>query len=78
MLQASTTGFSAIIDPDGKVIERTGLKNQQVLSSLVELRSGRTWAVSLGKAKITWPSIFLLVLVRCFFRLQSLKSPVRH
>ena len=78
VLQASTTGFSAIIDPDGKVIERTGLKNQQVLSSLVELRSGRTWAVSLGKAKITWLSIFLLVLVRCFFRLQSLKSPVRH
>ena len=78
VLQASTTGFSAIIDPDGKVIEKTELKNQQVLSSLVELRSGKTWAVSLGKAKITWFSILLLVLIGCFFRLQSLKSPVRH
>ena len=75
VLQASTTGFSAIIDPDGKVIEKTGLKNQQVLSSMVELRSGRTWAVSLGKTKITWFSMLLLVFIGCFFRLQSLTSP---
>jgi apolipoprotein N-acyltransferase len=48
VLQAAPTGFSAIVTPGGRVVDRTGVSEQAVLHGTVELRTGRTWAVTVG------------------------------
>ncbi len=60
VLQASTTGYSAIIDPEGRVVLRSDLKEQVVLTSQVQLRDGNTWATRFGKFPISILAIFLL------------------
>ena len=50
VLQAAPTGFSAIIDDRGRVLERTGISEQRVITADVELRTGRTIATRLGPA----------------------------
>ena len=61
VLQASTTGYSAIIDPEGRVVLRSDLKEQVVLTTQVQLRDGNTWATRFGKFPISMLAIFLLV-----------------
>ena len=51
VVQAAPTGFSAVITPDGEVIERTGISESRVIQATVELRDGDTLAVRLG----VWP-----------------------
>ena len=53
VLQSSTTGYAAIVDHNGDVIQRTGLREQAVKTAQVELRSGHTWAITFGKWPIT-------------------------
>lgn len=48
VLQAAPTGFSAVVTPSGEVRQRTGVSEQRVLQDVVQRRSGRTWAVTLG------------------------------
>lgn len=48
VLQVAPTGFSAIVDADGKVIERTAISEARVLQREVELRSGTTPYVRWG------------------------------
>lgn len=48
VLQAAPTGFSAIVSPDGDVIDRTGVSEQKVLYSTVERRDGLTLATRWG------------------------------
>ena len=57
VLQAAPTGFSAVIDPRGTVLDRTGVSERSVLRASVELREGRTLAVALGD----WPALVLAV-----------------
>lgn len=57
VLQAAPTGFSAVIDPRGRVLERTGVSERSVLRATVELRSGRTLAVAFGD----WPTLTLAI-----------------
>lgn len=47
VIQAAPTGFSAIVDPAGNVVVRTGVSEQAVLERLIERRQGATLA-SLG------------------------------
>ena len=58
VVQAATTGFSAVIRPDGEVVERSGISEGRVLTADVELRSGATLAVRLG----SWPATLAAVL----------------
>ena len=51
VVQAAPTGFSAVITPEGDVIERTGISESRVIQTTVELRHGDTLAVRLG----AWP-----------------------
>lgn len=60
VLQSSTTGFTAIVDPDGKVVARSGLREPAVLTASAQLRSGHTWATRLGKWPITAVGLLLL------------------
>jgi apolipoprotein N-acyltransferase len=58
LVQASPTGFSEFVTPDGDVIDRTAVSERAVIRHRVELRSGETWYVRLGDR----PVIALLVL----------------
>ncbi len=48
LVQASPTGFSEFVTPDGEVQQRTSVSEQIVIRQRIELRTGRTWYVSLG------------------------------
>lgn len=58
VVQAAPTGFSAVITPEGDVIERTGISESSVVQTTVELRRGDTLAVRLG----AWPVAVAAVL----------------
>jgi len=53
VLQAAPTGFSAIITPDGDVVDRTAVSEQRVLYATIDLHDGRTLAVRWG----VWPTL---------------------
>ena len=48
VVQAAPTGFTAIVDADGNVLQRTAVSEQRVLLATVELRDGFTWYTNLG------------------------------
>ena len=48
VLQVAPTGFSAVIDPDGALLQRTGTGERSVLRAAVEMRDGRTLASRVG------------------------------
>ncbi|MFK8022768.1 MAG: apolipoprotein N-acyltransferase [Ilumatobacter sp.] len=52
VVQAAPTGFTAFVDADGTVLERTAQREQRVIVADVELREGRTWYVSIGDGPI--------------------------
>ena len=57
VLQAAPTGFSAVIDPDGVVRQRTGISEQRVLDATIQRRRGDTLATRAGD----WPALVLAV-----------------
>ena len=71
VLQAAPTGFSAVVSPDGEVLQRTGVSEQRVLQDTVELRTGDTWAVSGGD----WPTVTLSVLAVAAAWLLTRRQP---
>ena len=72
VLQSSTTGYSAIISPGGKVTQRSELRESVVLAGDVQLRSGSTPATALG----SWPLIVAaaVVLAWCLSRPAGRKN----
>ncbi len=62
VVQAAPTGFSAIITPEGDVIERTGVSESRVVQTTVELRWGDTLAVRLGVWPVAVASVLTLSL----------------
>ncbi|MEL7208028.1 MAG: apolipoprotein N-acyltransferase, partial [Actinomycetota bacterium] len=67
VLQAAPTGFSAVVDPDGAVLQRTGVSEQAVLEATVERRRGQTIATRVGD----WPMLLVgLLLVGLGWALQ--------
>ncbi len=57
VLQAAPTGFSAVVSPDGDVIERTAVSEAAVVQQSVELRSGNTIATRVG----IWPMLLISI-----------------
>jgi apolipoprotein N-acyltransferase len=55
VLQVAPTGFSAVVDPDGNVIQRTGISERAALVETVEMRQGQTLATRVG----FWPVLGL-------------------
>jgi apolipoprotein N-acyltransferase len=51
VVQVSPTGFSAFVDPDGGVHQRTDVSERRVITMQVPLRTGTTWYMRLGN----WP-----------------------
>jgi apolipoprotein N-acyltransferase len=58
VLVAATSGVSAVIAPDGRMVERSGIFTRDVLVQRVPLRSGETLATRLGLL----PELFLSLL----------------
>ena len=52
VVQAAPTGFSAVVNPNGDVIERTSIGEAAVLEHVVERRQGSTVATTLGPAPV--------------------------
>lgn len=48
VLQAAPTGFSAVITPDGEVLQRTGVSERRILYDTVARRDGETLYVRFG------------------------------
>ncbi len=84
VVQVAPTGFSAFVDHDGNVRERSGQREQIVLFDDVELREGSTWYGSLGdRPFIVAVLVALLVsrwsdLRRLAFRVPRSASPDRR
>ncbi len=55
VMQVAPTGMTAFIDPDGNVIQRSGLEERALLIETVNRRQGRTLASIVGP----WPMILL-------------------
>ena len=60
VLQAAPTGFSAIVDPQGEVLVRTGIGEQAVLQEVVALRDGDTIATVIGPLPVVFLSAGLV------------------
>ncbi len=74
VLQAAPTGFSGIIDPDGNVLERTGIGEQRVLYGTIERREGLTLATRFGAPPMLIAALLAVVIVTARSRLAS-RSP---
>ncbi len=66
VVQAAPTGFSAIIDAGGDVLQRTAISEQKVLYADIELRDGRTWYTNLGDGPII-AALIAVLLVSMWF-----------
>jgi apolipoprotein N-acyltransferase len=74
VVQAAPTGFSAIVDADGDVLQRTAISEQKVLFADIELREGRTWYTNLGDGPIILALVSVLLVSMWFGgRLDSLR-----
>ena len=62
-LQAATTGFSAVISPQGEIIDRLGIGTAQTLIVDVPLHSGRTLYSRSGDAPFILALLIALVLI---------------
>jgi apolipoprotein N-acyltransferase len=60
VVQAAPTGFSAIINNDGDVLQRTGISEQEVLTGTIVRGGGTTWYGSTGN--IPWVVLMALLL----------------
>jgi apolipoprotein N-acyltransferase len=67
VLQAAPTGFSAIVDPDGNVLERTDISEQRIMVATIERREGLTLATRFG----AWPMLVLALAAFVYARISS-------
>ena len=70
VVQAAPTGYSAVIDHRGRVLEQGGLGGAEVLTAGVDLRTGRTLFMSLGSAPWVVGACLMLLLRK----LESLRN----
>lgn len=60
VVQAAPTGFTAVVDADGQVRQRTAVSEQRVLYDDVELRTGFTWYTNIGDGPFIVALLILL------------------
>ncbi len=71
VVQAAPTGFTAIVDADGNVLQRTGVSEQRVLYAPVELRQGFTWYTNLGDGPFIAVALALFAMTLWFSRRRA-------
>ncbi len=70
VLQAAPTGFSAVVSPRGRVVDRTGISEAKVLYATIGLRDGETIATRWGY----YPMVALSLLAFAIARAQHRRS----
>jgi apolipoprotein N-acyltransferase len=77
VVQAAPTGFTAVIDANGDVLQRTSISEQRVVYTDIELRAGHTWYTDLGDGPII-AALIVVLLVSMWFggRLDRLRHRV--
>lgn len=68
VLQVAPTGFSAIIDPEGNVVQRSGISERATLTGTVEMRDGRTLASRLGFWPLTIAALLAIAVTQYHWR----------
>ena len=66
VVQAAPTGFTAVVDADGTVLERTSISEQRVVYTDIELRTGRTWYTDIGDGPIIVALVVVLLISMWF------------
>ena len=76
VVQSAPTGFSAFVDPEGNVYQRTAVSERKVIQSPIELRAGQTLATRAGP----WPMIALAIaaLLAAWIAHQRTPAPPRR
>jgi apolipoprotein N-acyltransferase len=74
VLQAAPTGYTAVVDWRGRVLERTSLGGPAVLQRTIAIRAGTTWATQLGPRLGLILAVLSLVLVWLTQNLSALPS----
>ncbi len=75
VLQVSPTGFTAIITPQGDVLDRTAVSERAVVQGTVELREGKTLAVAVGPWPMLGTAVALTAIGEGLRRRQSHITP---
>ena len=75
VVQAAPTGFTAVVDADGNVLQRTAVSEQRVIYATVELREGFTWYTNLGDGPIIGALLALLGMSLWFARRSHATNP---
>jgi apolipoprotein N-acyltransferase len=73
VVQASPTGFSAFITPDGDVLRRTGVSEQRVITQTIGLNANRTWYSRVGD--IPWVVLALVALAATWVAVRRTARP---
>lgn len=63
VVQSSPTGFSAFVDPNGRVFDRVGIGERAVIEATVPVRDGRTLYSRLGNAPYIWALLMVAALM---------------
>ncbi|MGD9996564.1 MAG: apolipoprotein N-acyltransferase [Ilumatobacteraceae bacterium] len=74
VVQVAPTGFSAFIDDEGHVHQRTAVSERRVIVGDVELRAGRTWYTTLGD----WPVVLLVAATFGLALFATRRSHLEH
>jgi apolipoprotein N-acyltransferase len=75
VVQSAPTGFSAVVDPDGEVVVRTGVSEQRVLHETVTRREGLTIATRLGPLPIVALGALMVVAAWVLSRRDTPRRP---
>ena len=73
-MQVAPTGFSAFVDPNGHVHDRTGVSEQKVITHEIDVRRGRTIYVNTGDGPWIVAIVGLLTLAIVGERIRSRSS----
>ncbi|MGH2686388.1 MAG: apolipoprotein N-acyltransferase, partial [Actinomycetota bacterium] len=77
-LLSAPTGFSAVVDEDGRVVARTAQRERAVLESTVERRRGHTIATRIGRLPVIGAAALMLAAAWVLPRPRSSRSPDRR
>lgn len=73
-LQAAPTGFSAVVTPNGKVLERSNTEETRVIRGVAQLREGNTIATVVGPMPTVWLALIIVTVSQVTLRRRS-RSP---
>ncbi|MDQ6909435.1 MAG: apolipoprotein N-acyltransferase [Actinomycetota bacterium] len=71
VVQSAPTGYSALVNADGRVMARSGLGRSAVIEGTVRLRTGTTAATTFGDGAMTFVTLMGLVAAWTFRKLKS-------